>query len=275
MRRKKKSSDRKTIVKHYDSVTEFMNLKPSEINYAIAQGSCYKSNAKKSWYGVSGGYEQVIKEVNTGWLEGYKKALELRSQIVSDIPMAQSIKRRRVFSDTGDNFHIDRLYNGQYETCFSDMKRKDSNGNPIRRIFVAIGDNGGTSAEKLFYQGVCAAILTDALEDAGYRIELIAYMHSSGCFTDGSNEYTSFVVKNSDNSMSLSRLNTVVGLSGFFRFYGFKALHSVDKRTTHGLGCNIDKPLQSETRPDDIILTQTQDKTSCINRIKEVLKSFS
>ena len=260
----------KTHEKHFGSVSDLMNAKASDENEHNEQ-SHYSSGL--SWLGVNGGIKNLKKEVSTNWQAGAKKAAKIRNKIAADIPPAKSIKRKRVFNDNGDDFHLDRLYNGDIDSCFSDMQKRESSGSPIIKIHICCGGCCNLDAEELFYQGITAAILTDVLENAGYRVELQGFYHASNAFQNGHSRNVTFDIKKSDEVLTFSKLVTVTALAGFFRYYGFKAYMSYDMEVSDNLGRTITEPFKQDK--NDIALGGIYSESAAIKKIQEVLKRFN
>ena len=83
------------------------------------------------------------------------------------------IGRRRA-PGSSDEICKDRLQSGQIDQCWRTMRRSPFVAPQTVAIETAWGGHYGQTPEELFWQGAAAAVMTDILEDAGYRVEVYA-----------------------------------------------------------------------------------------------------
>ena len=83
----------------------------------------------------------------------------------------------------------------------------------------------GQPAEELFWQGAAAAVLTDILEEAGYRVEVYANRVTE---QDGHRHSTRVKVKEADMPMRLAGVAAVLCHAAIFRTFGFLCIEQAE-----------------------------------------------
>ncbi len=268
------------VERHFDSVKQFTDLKPSgiNINRHTVRDDYFPEGCGHnlySWFGTTGGITGVDEAVNHGWSEGEARARAIMSQINHDIAPAHSIKRHKRRGDYGDTIDIQKVYHGELDTAWDRMERAPIVGSSVKTIWTSITGAARRSSDDLFYKGVAAAILTDILENAGYGVEIIIYLHTQGTFHRSRETfYTDVVCKSPDEPFDFSRLITCTALAGFFRYHGFKAMLSEDQRCSSGLGYVIESPPEHLITEGDIILNNIYSERAAIRMITDVLSKF-
>jgi hypothetical protein len=81
-----------------------------------------------------------------------------------------------------------------------------------------VGRHYAQTAEELFWQGAAAAVITDILEEAGYRVEVYANRVSE---RHGRRHCIRVKVKEADMPMRLDGVVAVLCHAGIFRTFGF------------------------------------------------------
>src|SRR5207247_4267637 len=112
--------------------------------------------------------------LENGWPDGAKRLAEFAGKLASEVPQAKSIRRRLRWADEGDEVCNDRLRSGLIDQGWRSMHRAPLVAPQTVVIETAWGGSFSRTAEELFWQGAAAAVLTDVLENAGYRVEIFA-----------------------------------------------------------------------------------------------------
>jgi len=87
------------------------------------------------------------------------------------------------------------------------------------------GGHYGQTAEELFWQGAAAAVMTDILEEAGYRVEVYANRVSE---RHGRRHCIRVKVKEADMPMRLDGVAAVLCHAGIFRTFGFLCIEQAE-----------------------------------------------
>ena len=87
------------------------------------------------------------------------------------------------------------------------------------------GGHYGQTAEELFCQGAAAAVMTDILEEAGYRVEVYANRESE---RRGRRHCIRVKVKEADMPMRLDGVAAVLCHAGIFRTFGFLCIEQAE-----------------------------------------------
>lgn len=267
------------IYKHYPSISEFMDVKHHPINnnhYSVKNNYAPMQTSPMQWYGTRS-REELDDFIQHGWKEGIERAEEIKSEITSEIDMEVMPipRRRRVFGDHGDEVDMQKVYAGNLDSAWSSCRRTNVVERPIKKVFVSIDATGGTSAEQMFYKGVCGYILTDLLENSGYRVELVGFYGGTGCFVSESRHlYTEVCFKRSDEPFDPNRLIVATALGGFFRYHGFKDILSNPYKALLGLGGAVHSVPSELRNEDDIVLRNVGYKSQVVEEINRIVSSL-
>lgn len=119
------------------------------------------------------GWDGVFRLAALPWKEGMEHLANARKELKGiELPVPESIRRRKSWSmETGDGVDIHRLYQG-IPYWRSVEGRQAQGGCPIVTVLANVGTEYGFGPEQIVWRGIAALIVTDILEDAGYRVEL-------------------------------------------------------------------------------------------------------
>lgn len=227
------------------------------------------------WFGPKGTkIQDVYNYAEKGWQAGAKKVEKLSESI--SLPVLESIHRKLVKGDIGDFLDPHAINRGQFSTAWTSKKRKAGRGPKRYQLCCQIGGHFGMSGDALMWRGVACLALAQAIIKAGHAVEIIAYANVSGCYTDGSGLVTTVKVKPFQSYLDLSSLAVVLGLSGFYRVYMWKARLCSDKTIEDGFGCpsgSLPK-IESGTAKQIKIYEDATSKESAENFLKNVIKEL-
>lgn len=193
------------------------------------------------WYGEEvNSLSDAEKLVAEGWREGADKALAMVEEVYANckLPEPKDVRRQQVWADDGDDLDYDRLMSGEIETMWRTTKSNGKGFNPHATLMVSWGGNANISAEALFWSGAVAIILSDLLEDSGYRTEIVGGM---GGFHRATKQYTisSVCVKELNEPLRTDAVAGALCSAGVFRTVGFKAILAADTEIDSSLGSNV------------------------------------
>ena len=188
------------------------------------------------WMGGLTCWNEAAAILEKGWPEGAERLRILAGKLSAQVPQAKSIRRRLVWADDGDEICRDRLQSGQLEQCWRTMRRSPFIAPQTVAIETTWGGHYGQTAEELFWQGAAAAVLTDILEEAGYRVEVYANRVSE---QSGHRHWARVKVKEADMPLRPDGLAAVLCHAGIFRTFGFLCIEQAEFDVggwAHGLG---------------------------------------
>jgi hypothetical protein len=262
-----------TIKNHYDSIQGLRDL-PLPINPHNAQifeGTVKGSYHDKNWFGPKDETaEQVLEYCKTGWTYGTEQAEKMKEQIT--LPVMESLKRRIVKGPQGDYLDIHKVNRGQLDTAWTKKKRNSSRGPRRFQLVCKLGGNCNISGIQLLWRGVACLALSQALIEAGNSVEIIGFNNTKNVYQDGTNILNTVQIKSYTTPFDIMALTTVIGLSGFYRYYMFLARLQSEKDATWGLGRSCDEPpkIESGQAKQIIIPTDLHTKKSVIDYLKNV-----
>jgi hypothetical protein len=218
------------IVTHAKEITCPMNID------RMRDAENMKSSDQK-WYGgfkkITDGYEMI----RDGWEEGAKKAVNtLSNASIPEINGIESMRRTLVFADYGETLNLDQAMAGNWEKAWQTCRRIRSGVSRVLSIAIPFGGNCGMTSEQLFWNGAQGMIITDILEDKGYRVQLYGvYVSEQTC--DGHLWDIDIVdLKKSDEPLRMDGIAAVVAHAGVFRTAGFLSVIARPCKISFGLG---------------------------------------
>ncbi len=175
---------------------------------------------RPSWYGGLTHTDQAMDLLKKGWAKGANR-LGSYSQKVTP-PEAKSIRRRPRWGDDGDDLDPDRAMRGQWDTAWRTTGRRSVAGPTVVEVWGSFGGAGAQGAEELFWGGAGSVVLTNILEDAGYRVRLCAVTFAEYGYRQFS--LIKVIVKEADESLRIDAVASIMCHAGVFRTLGFKAI---------------------------------------------------
>jgi HEPN domain-containing protein len=190
--------------------------------------------APAGWYGDIHTMSQARTLFENGWRDGAARAAELRRELDSVIPSGTILRRVRTRSDDGDDLRIDAVLAGDWENAYDTRKLARMTSNNVISVSGGWIANAGVPHRNLIWNAVQMIVLCDALEDAGWRVELRAIdgtwqSHGYGIVTD-------VMVKQAEEPMRADLIAATFGHAGVYRTLGFAALHTSQKALDYALG---------------------------------------
>ena len=154
-----------------------------------------------------------------------------------NLPEPTDVRRQQVWAEDGDELDYDKLMSGEIESMWRTTKKNGKGFNPQATLMVSWGGNCNVDADALFWSGAVAIILSDLLEDAGYRTEIVGAM--GGLQQSGEYTCSSVCVKELDEPLRTDAVAGALCSAGVFRTVGFKAILAADTEIGFTLGKNV------------------------------------
>ena len=258
-----------------DSVSVFAGMKPGPKNekHDTAQDVWERAETNDQWSGGISRLDTWGDAASEGWPEGVER---MRKALEALAPKrAQSIRRRRVRGPEGDDLDIHRVYGGTLDTAWDRMAPRPVSGSPIVRIWVEISALASVSADKMFWRGAAALAVTEALEAAGYRVEVIAYAQSNNVVKGKENQdcFTAFTAKESNQPLDVAKLAFLTAHPATFRVAGFAFRLCSHEAVTYGIGrSNHTRPTYAEDA--DLVSNGVFSKEAAQNWINASMARF-
>jgi hypothetical protein len=198
-------------------------------------GNDYKNyeNTKKALSdgSILGNYLSTIEEAKQNLLERFPELSELNE-------IAISKRRRRKFTEDGDELDIDRYMSGD-PAMFASMPRQQVRKRSAR-IYIDICVSGGNDAIEVTRNVAAALAMCDIVENAGISTEIVIGATSKGAAYDTNYFAVAAIAKQSDEPLDIARMISFC-LPGMFRQFIFGAWANVtNKSANSGLGQVLD-----------------------------------
>ena len=120
----------------------------------------------------------------------------------------ESVKRRRIRAESGDNLDMFRVYRGDLDRAWERCQRKHKIGNRMLNLIVNVAANYSVTSDKLFYAGACAVRAVEELELAGYSVAVYGAVSISSPSSGGGVVSGLYVYKVKEHNESVD-LNTL------------------------------------------------------------------
>lgn len=218
-----------------------------------------------------------------GWPEGLARMREILGEL--SFPRATSIKRRPVWSDEGDDVDMGRVYAGDLERAWRRTVRKNATAPQHLRIWTSCSYPGYTSPDKFFWRGAVACVLSDALEEAGYRVQINCHSASLGLYTErvsllSGHRFDGFMalkLKDYDQPLLLEQVAATTAHAGFLRvaFFAAELSHHGPAIPHMGRSGVFETPEKLPLAEDgDIVIDKVSDEDGARKKIREIMARF-
>ena len=229
----------------YSGLHEISLVLPSKANSNSWQGTVDRAKSAEEagnsthtsdWYGsgMKNGI-QIDRLGREGWPQGIKRVGDFAKDLKAQPP--SGIRRKVNRGWAGQELDIHAVNAGRLPKSW--ISRRRQRATKYRSISIALdmGINAGTSESVLFWRGASVMRTAEALQYAGYNVEIIAFCASDGLVVGKSGRFTySCVVKSFRAPIELSSLVFTTCSAGFFRWHIFRAFHTNKTRIYSHLG---------------------------------------
>lgn len=246
-----------------DSVAALNELasKPQQQNKAIhdehADPAQCPGLSAKQWDGVAKSAEafEILKAGS--WPEGVARVLENMKRLGLD-RKPTNMRRARQWCDQGDELDIHKVYSGSLDTAWQRCRRRSVTSSRNITLLCNIAINGGVAAEALFWRGAAALIVSDALTDAGYNVEIEAVDMGRFAFRDNSHYCVATKVKHASSPLDLNALAVSLCLAAFMRRTGFMSYCAIPAplKIDMGSACSYRSVVTTEMDNRPVILCE-------------------
>ena len=188
------------------------------------------------WYGsgIKNGIE-IDRLGRDGWPKGIDRVGGFAKDLNAQPPTGIRRKTRRGWN--GQELDIHAVNAGRLPKSW--ISRRRQRATKYRSISIALdmGINSGVSESVLFWRGASVMRTAEALQHAGYNVEIIAFCASDGLLSGKSGRCTySCIVKSFRAPIELTSLVFTTCSAGFFRWHIFRAFHTNERRVCSSLG---------------------------------------
>lgn len=172
----------------------------------------------------------------------------------------QVVKRRRLMDDQGDELDMDKVYAGEFDTCWQTTERVEMDvEHRLVTLFINIGGLADVDCKDSFWRSAVAVRITKELEAAGKSVKIIVGSGTERLFKNGKMATVSITVKQYNERISMERLAAMSHI-GFHRTFGFagKAVTPYKISNTYGGTVEINNNLIPVHVQDDIQTGKTK-----------------
>lgn len=287
---------RPVVMVDFESIEQMLTLKPSDENLRqvttgagpgvdsarkemclfMGEKEAKAADPMRGWRGGVSSLEEFGKLIHGGWKDGAGRMSERVSDV--SVPRVQSIRRRKVYGADGDEVNIHRVYSGDLDHAWETTERRLVSGNSRNaRIWVAGAFDAHTDSDKFFWRGAVACALTDALEEAGYRVEVMGYDQTTNSFQDEAGRSLDFVcrypVKGFMEPLDIPRMAAVTAHAGFLRTMLFAVMMSAPYQVVSGFGhSNHARP--DYAGEDDIVIDGMTSQYEAVEFIRLTMEKY-
>ncbi len=152
----------------------------------------------------------------------------------------QKSRRVRCFAEQGDELDIEKVYNGDLDSCWTSSYRKEFDAShKFVTLFIENGENWNVDVHKSFWRSAIAVYLTRELQRAGKSVRIVVGNCGRGSMERNHKLLTSsMTVKEYNQQMNLERVAAMTHL-GFFRCVGFALMNVAPYKLSAGYGSHV------------------------------------
>lgn len=239
------------------------------------------------WYGGLSTMQEAKDLILKGWQDGATKASSAASDggVISTITQPESIRRRPVWGDEGDELSVERALDGNWDLAYRTMSRVRTYGSKIVSLGGQFGGNCDKSADQLFWSGAQIVVAAELLEMAGYQCEVRGLHCNMFWEGDGAQSVIEFRAKEAGDPLRLDAIASIFAHAGVFRTYGFMAICRMPWNVGSGLGRTmegaeadalIEKVVaEGNMAPVDAMMPLAYDKATAIRNIMAVITKIT
>lgn len=159
-------------------------------------------------------WEEVKRAVESAWPDGLAALERMRNQLHdAHLPKPQNLRRQARWSeDTGDEICLDRL---RKQLPYWRTTHRDHRPGPLSvTILTHTSASWSQSPESILWRGAASIILTELLEEAGYRVELWATEAKRAYTSEEDDSCMAVCLKRTTDTLDVSTV--VNAVSGWF-----------------------------------------------------------
>lgn len=222
----------KLVSVHFDSILDLIEGDfPECANKKRLKDIMSNLKCDSNFYGKTNKtYRQVIDHALIGD-SVLMENLEQKIKILRDVlgkntreydQKVKSQKRKRRFDNDGDELDIEKVYNGELDTCWSRTEKIEfDKDHKFVTLFIENGGLSNVGVESSFWRAAVSVFLTEELEKAGKTVRIIVGSCSRQSIVGSWRMMTqSMTVKEYNQRVSLERIAAMTHI-GFFRCVGF------------------------------------------------------
>jgi hypothetical protein len=225
----------------YESIADFLSamkappLNPANKKEWLAMGFDRRND---NWFGAgcrSGTDVQTL--VSEGWGEGRERLNKFRGEMGALNAAPVDRRRRMIRAAMGANVDMQRVWTGQLETAWTLHKRQFTAGPQQIELCANMICIGAEHPDVLFWRGAAAAVLTDALEAAGYMVKLTV-VFGGRHYVENSKVSCRITVKDHGAPFDIASTSATI-LPGFFRAIGHAWIAGHCKKDISSAGISV------------------------------------
>jgi hypothetical protein len=205
----------------------------------------FSGSASIKWFGRSDGFNGTLHAIDSGWAEKREQLTKVVEGLELELPVFPSMtnvrRRKRRWTEDGDDFSQERAWSGQLDTCWSKPVRTERLQPNTKRVTLAfdVTDNAGVSDADTIWRAALSLLLCDSLVRAGRTFEVWCMDSTNYPFEAGSGAptmmWTGWMVKGSHEPLVMDRMAGMLGI-GFLRTAGFMGQCMGPHLPARGLG---------------------------------------
>tara|TARA_R100000808_G_scaffold23210_1_gene51257 strand:- start:30 stop:839 length:810 start_codon:yes stop_codon:yes gene_type:complete len=164
----------KTKEIHFDSISALVNraLAPMPEEFTGRAQESRSTGAEAEKFTGTSTFQEACRLATEGWSAGRKRLLESQREI-EFAGSCKSLEPEFFFDVAGDEPEVARFLEGEPENMMEyQFDYTDKQANKVQKITLDICTGAGTSADRFPRVGACMLMIADALESAGYRVEI-------------------------------------------------------------------------------------------------------
>jgi len=231
------NSGEEALYHFYPSVQDLIKteVEPKSLDNFMSSTYQREFGAGKDWFGVEDA-AAVDEALSKGWPEGTKKMRDALGQI--ELPQIPSIRRKKKWSDSGDEVCIHRVNSGRIDRAWRKSHRVSKLAQTGSHVTIAVDccASATVTADKCMWRGAAACAIAEAAIASGRSVRMVVTLGAQNSLASKAfkEHHIAVEVKSYTQNVDIDVLMTMASLPGFFRVHGFRAFSSVYNIRTKG-----------------------------------------
>tara|TARA_Y100000593_G_scaffold71659_1_gene131618 strand:- start:243 stop:1037 length:795 start_codon:yes stop_codon:yes gene_type:complete len=259
---------------YYDSINAFVSRASQPLPEGYKGLTDSREEGTRAFTGTDN-FEEARKLATEGWSAGRKRLLESQKEI-SFAGSCKSLDPAPFFDVAGDECDVARFLEGEPENMLEyQFDYTDKQANKVQKITLDICASGGVPSDVFPRVGACMLMIADALEGAGYRVEIEFVQTSSGSKFDGQ---WKTLLKPADQPLDLNSLAFWSMHPSALRRFWFALYERDVPANKQSSGYGSARRMKAESDDEIVICVQDDhfyDDLSTLNHCNEVLARFN
>ena len=217
---------------HFDSIQDFVRMKDTkesqECWHEVVEDKMRQQSKKDNleWFGV-----ESMQELQESLSIGNDRYVKLVDDSMVSFKSPTVLRRRRAYGNSGDELDVHRMNSGNFSSMWTYRSARPSTGIKNIRLVVNNCQSWNVESNDMKWIGVTAVVLSVALQNAGYNVNITGCSLSEDVFENmmgkPDHHYQFYPIKDYSTNFDIKAICGATVSPAMFRTAGFmnKGVH--------------------------------------------------